>query len=109
MSLFDLEPLAIHHRLDAFRPFSFHGWRRATTERSVRHEPGYYEAVVFGSTECSATTGPTRPVPTHSVQTVTCPVHFEAIERQAEELVLNSKVLVCGIHSNAHMRAAVFH
>lgn len=35
------------------------------------------------------------------------PAEFEDIERQAEELVLSSQVLVCGIHSPAHQRASV--
>ena len=32
---------------------------------------------------------------------------LDAIDAEAERLVLDSKVLVCGIHSRAHMRAAV--
>lgn len=32
---------------------------------------------------------------------------LDAIETETESLVLDSKVLVCGIHSPAHMRAAV--
>ena len=32
---------------------------------------------------------------------------FDAVEAEAECLVLDSKVLVCGFHSRAHMRAAV--
>jgi hypothetical protein len=35
------------------------------------------------------------------------PCVFDAIEREAEELVLAGKVLVCGVHSPAHQRAAV--
>jgi len=35
------------------------------------------------------------------------PRELDAIEREAEELVLNSKILVCGVHSAAHQRAAV--
>ena len=35
------------------------------------------------------------------------PSQLDAVERQAEELVLTSKTLVCGIHSAAHMRTAV--
>ena len=32
---------------------------------------------------------------------------MNAIEAEAEEIALNGKVLVCGIHSPAHQRAAV--
>lgn len=32
---------------------------------------------------------------------------LDEIERQAEELVLAAKILVCGVHNPAHMRAAV--
>jgi len=39
------------------------------------------------------------------------PIHssrqLDEIERASEELVLASKILVCGVHSPAHMRAAV--
>lgn len=35
------------------------------------------------------------------------PFELDAIEREAEELVLNSKILVCGIHNPAHQRAAI--
>jgi hypothetical protein len=35
------------------------------------------------------------------------PTELDGIERQAEELVLSSYVLVCGIHSPAHQRVAV--
>jgi len=35
------------------------------------------------------------------------PVRLDAIEREAEDHVLASKVLVCGVHSPAHQRAAI--
>jgi len=35
------------------------------------------------------------------------PRQLDAIERDSEEIVLASKILVCGIHSPAHMRAAI--
>jgi hypothetical protein len=35
------------------------------------------------------------------------PYELEAIEKEAEQLVLSSRTLVCGIHSAAHQRAAL--
>lgn len=71
-------------------------------------EPGYYalgHLWLYGNVRLldaplacvERTCGP----PTHS------PQEFDQIEREAEELVLNSNVLVCGIHSPAHQRAAI--
>ena len=35
------------------------------------------------------------------------PKELDAVEREAEELVLGSAILVCGIHSPGHQRAAI--
>lgn len=35
------------------------------------------------------------------------PVQLDEVEREAEQMVLGGSVLVCGIHSSAHQRAAV--
>lgn len=35
------------------------------------------------------------------------PKELEAIEQEAERIVLDGKILVCGVHSPAHQRAAV--
>lgn len=71
-------------------------------------EPGYYPAgglwlygnvkLLHGNMACvQSATGP----PIHR------PAELDAIEREAEELVLNGKILVCGIHSLSHQRASV--
>lgn len=71
-------------------------------------EPGYYEdgkVWLFGNARIlqghlalvTGTMGPNH----HSL------VELNAIEAEAERFVLDSKVLVCGIHSPAHQRAAV--
>jgi DNA processing protein len=36
-----------------------------------------------------------------------CPADLDLIELEAEELVLDSRVLVCGVHNPAHQRAAI--
>lgn len=72
------------------------------------HEPGYYplgKLWLYGNTRLlnaemiciERAFGP----PTHSAK------ELNAIEAEAEELVLGGKVLVCAIHSPAHQRAAV--
>ncbi len=71
-------------------------------------EPGYFEPgglwlygnfrLLDGQLACVAeAAGP----PNHR------PSELEAIEVEAERLVLNSRVLVCGVHSPAHQRAAI--
>src|ERR1700694_1963682 len=71
-------------------------------------EPGYFEPgglwlygnsrLLDGQLACVATaSGPN----THR------PRELDAIEKEAEELVLSSSILVCGIHSAAHQRAAI--
>ena len=71
-------------------------------------EPGYSEASglwFYGNIRllhCSLATVPSAcGAPYH------LPGELDEIERQSEELVLSNKVLVCGIHNAAHMRAAV--
>lgn len=70
-------------------------------------EPGYFEPgglwlygnfrLLDGRLACvSAASGPNR----HR------PGELDAIEHEAEELVLSSRILVCGIHNDAHQRAA---
>lgn len=71
-------------------------------------EPGYYEAgclwfygnirLLHGDLAC---------VPAAFGPDCHRPAELNAIEREAEEFVLSSKILVCGIHSAAHQRAAV--
>ncbi len=46
-------------------------------------------------------------VPTAAGPNRHLPRELDAIEREAEELVLNSQTLVCGVHSPAHQRSAV--
>lgn len=71
-------------------------------------EPGFYEPAglwLYGNVKLircpfacvSAALGPDG----HS------PSQLDAIEREAEAIVLDGKVLTCGIHSPAHQRAAV--
>jgi len=72
-------------------------------------EPGYFEPgglwlygnsrlILDGHLACvGAACGPNHHLPRE----------LNAIEREAEELVLTSKILVCGVHSDAHQRAAV--
>lgn len=72
------------------------------------HEPGFYEPAglwLFGNARLleqslahvQAATGP----PDHR------PDALEAIEQEAERLVLDGSVLVCGVHNPAHQRAAI--
>lgn len=71
-------------------------------------EPGYYEPaglwlygnvrLLHGDLACvNAAFGPL----THSRE------QLDEIEREAERLVLDGKILVCGIHNEAHHRAAI--
>lgn len=71
-------------------------------------EPGYYISgalwlygnvrLLWGKlAHVSSALGP----PTHRR------AELDAVEREAEEYVLGSRILVCGIHSPAHQRAAV--
>jgi hypothetical protein len=85
--------------------------RGKTTPRRTApfdHEPGFYEPaghwlygnarLLDGRLACIARAyGPDRHLPSE----------LAAIETEAETLVLGSNVLVCGIHSAAHQRAAV--
>ena len=71
-------------------------------------EPGYYEAGClwfYGNTRLLH--GALACVPATFGPELHRPRELDAIEREAESLVLDSKILVCGIHSAAHQRAAV--
>jgi hypothetical protein len=71
-------------------------------------EPGYYEPAglwLYGNVRLLQSS--LAYIASASGPEVHRPAQLDAIEREAEELVLSSKTLVCGIHSAAHMRAAV--
>lgn len=73
-----------------------------------QEEPGYYEPAklwLFGNVrliyaKLAFVEGACGPGPWSRVD-------LEHIEREAERRVLNAEVLVCGIHNEAHQRAAV--
>ena len=73
-----------------------------------REEPGFYEPAglwLYGNVKLFeanlAFVAPAAGPDTHT------PDELDAIERYAEEIVLGSKILVCGVHNTAHQRAAV--
>lgn len=109
MSLFDLEVLPTPRNK---RPQPNIRFRRGLIppRRSAPYEeePGYFEPGglwLYGNSRLldgqlafvASACGPNNHRPSE----------FDAIEREAEELVLSSRVLVCGIHNPAHQRAAI--
>ena len=83
----------------------------APPRRTARYEdePGYFEPGglwLYGNSRLifdgqlawvSAACGPNRHLPRE----------LDAIDKEAEDLVLDGKALVCGVHNSAHQRAAV--
>ena len=83
---------------------------RATCKRYApfQEEPGFYEPAnlwLYGNVKLFearlAFIAPTAGPDTHSSK------ELDEIERYAEQVVLDGKILVCGIHNNAHRRSAV--
>lgn len=77
-------------------------------DRPFEEEPGYYEPAglwLYGNARliCGRMANVNRAFgPNHHL-----PSELDQIEREAEELVLAGKVLVCGFHNAAHQRAAI--
>jgi len=70
-------------------------------------EPGFYEPGqlwIYGNVRLLH--GELAHIPACFGPPVHRPVELDQIERTAEEVVLSSKILVCGIQSRAHRRAA---
>lgn len=71
-------------------------------------EPGFYVPAglwLYGNVRLLA--GELATVPEAFGPEVHAPVDLDRIERDAERIVLAGKVLVCGMHSAAHQRAAL--
>ncbi len=71
-------------------------------------EPGYYEPAglwLYGNARL--VDGPLGYVSSACGPFLHSPRELDEIERQAEAIVLEGKVLVCGFHNPAHQRAAI--
>jgi hypothetical protein len=71
-------------------------------------EPGYYDhgqLWLYGNVRLLH--GQLAYVATCAGPPIHRPAELEAIEREAEAIVLDSKILVCGIHNPSHQRAAI--
>lgn len=71
-------------------------------------EPGFYESAglwLYGNARLLH--GKLAHVPTALGPPGHLPSQLEEIDRESEKLVLNGQILVCGIHSPAHQRAAI--
>jgi len=83
----------------------------APPRRTARYEdePGYLEPGglwLYGNSRLIFD-GQLASVPAVCGPSHHLPRELDAIDKEAEELVLNSKILVCGVHNYAHQRAAV--
>lgn len=89
-------------------PRPLRGPKPLRREMPFQIEPGFYEdgeVWLFGNArilqaQLAFVTGACGPNH-HTLK------ELDAIEAEAEQCVLNSKVLVCGVHNSAHQRAAV--
>lgn len=109
MPLFDWPPRPEHsERVVTIAPRPLKGPEPPRRSLPFHIEPGFYkdgEVWLFGNARLlrgqlaciEAASGPNR----HSCS------ELDAIEAEAERIVLEGKVLVCGVHSCAHQRAAV--
>lgn len=84
--------------------------RQTLPKRTVRYqdEPGFYEPGglwLYGNVRLLDSR--LAYIPTAFGSAIHLPADLDAIERQAETIVLTGQVLVCGIHSPAHQRSAV--
>ena len=93
-------------QLSGTRPPSDHPPKRTAP---YEDEPGFYvpgHLWLYGNVRLLA--GNLAYVPTSFGHPSSIgPVEWDAIEREAEELVLSGKTLVCGIHNAAHQKAAI--
>jgi hypothetical protein len=109
MSLFDIEVLP---EPQPARPAHHIRFRRGVIppRRTAPFdvEPGYFEpAGLWFSGNFRLLDGRLAHVPGASGPNQHRPRELDAIEKETEELVLDGKVLVCGIHSYAHQRSAI--
>jgi hypothetical protein len=107
-SLFDLEPATTSVATPTSQPLRAPPPDPPRRTARYEDEPGFYESAglwLYGNTRLLH--GTLAYIPSAAGPNTHRPQELDAIEREAEDQVLSSKVLVCGIHSASHQRAAL--
>ena len=109
MSLFDMKVIPTAKGIAYAASLKTKGTQPPRRTAPVEQEPGFYEPLglwLYGNSRLldkeKAFVKEALGNPRDKL-----PQDLDVIERQAEDLVLAGKVLVCGIHNEAHQRAAL--